>query len=56
MSKNEKKNENYDALDTWREETRVYAGGSEYDPTFETILAYERAKKSKEIQEQEMDK
>ncbi len=38
------RNEEYDALNGWREENTRYAGGSEYDPTVEAILAYERAK------------
>lgn len=44
-------NPNYDALDGWREEVGIknskgevkhYAGGCEYDPTAEAIMAYER--------------
>ena len=44
-------NPNYDALDSWREEVGIknskgevkhYAGGCEYDPTAEAIMAYER--------------
>ena len=38
------RNEEYDALNGWREENTKYAGGSEYDPTVAAILAYERAK------------
>ena len=41
------KNEEYDGLNGWREENTKYAGGSEYDPTVEAILAYERAKAAK---------
>lgn len=44
-------NPNYDSLDGWREEVGIknskgevkhYAGGSEYDPTAEAIMEYER--------------
>lgn len=48
MAKKDKLNENYDALGSWREEVRIFDGGSEYDPMVESILAYERAKKAKE--------
>lgn len=37
--------EEYDALNTWREENFTgFAGESEYDPTVDAILAYEKAK------------
>ena len=53
------KHEEYDALNTWREENFTnYAGGSEYDNTVEAILAYERAraleKKESFVEEREM--
>lgn len=44
-------NIHYDPLDGWRDEVNIknskgevrrYAGGSEYDPTAEAIMAYER--------------
>ena len=41
------RNEEYDALNGWREENTKYDGGSEYDPTVAAILAYERAKAAK---------
>ena len=51
----------YDGLDGWREEngfknskgeTLHYEGGSEYDPTYEAILAYERQQKLKQEKEE----
>ena len=51
----------YDGLDSWREEngmkttkgeTKHYEGGSEYDPTYEAILEYERQQKLKKQQEE----
>ena len=52
MARNEvTKNEEYDALNGWREENHKYAGGSEYDPTVEAILAYERAKAAKKVEQ-----
>lgn len=48
MAEKKNLNENYDALDSWREEIYRYAGGSEHDSLVESILAYERAKKAKE--------
>ena len=53
-------NENYDFLDSWREEvgiknskgeTKHYSGGSEYDPTAEAIRAYLEAEKQKKQKE-----
>lgn len=45
MAVKKTRNEEYDALNGWREENfGSYAGGSEYDPTVEAILAYERQK------------
>lgn len=49
-------NENYDFLDSWKEENGIknskgevkhYAGGSEYDPTAEAIRAYMEEQKRK---------
>lgn len=53
------KHEEYDALNIWREENFTgFAGGSEYDNTVESILAYERAKalekKESFVEEREM--
>lgn len=48
--------ERYDSLDGWRKEVgiktskgevRHYAGGCEYDPTAEAIMAYEREQEAK---------
>ena len=48
MARNEvTRNEEYDALNGWREENHEYDGGSEYDLTVEAILAYEREKAAK---------
>ena len=49
-------NERYDSLDGWRQEVGIktskgevkhYAGGCEYDPTAEAIMAYEREQEAK---------
>lgn len=48
-------NENYDALNTWREENfgkYKGCGGSEYDATVEAIRAYEREQAKKAAQKQ----
>ena len=51
-----KENHKYDALDGWREEVGIkttkgevkhYAGGCEYDPTAEAIMAYMREEEAK---------
>ena len=39
-----RKNEEYDALNRWRQDISKYAGSCEGDPTVDAILAYERAK------------
>lgn len=49
-------NQKYDALDSWREEVGIkttkgevkhYEGGSEYDPTYEALIAYQRSQEAK---------
>lgn len=55
-------NEKYDALDGWREENGIknskgeikkYAGGCEYDPTYEAIIAYEKEQQKKDLKKLE---
>ena len=54
--------DNKDFLDSWREEVGIknskgevkhYAGGSEYDPTAEAIMAYMREQEKLEKQKAE---
>lgn len=44
--------EMYDGLDSWRDEQRVYEGGSEEDATAEAIRRYIERQRKREEKEQ----